>query len=438
MLKRWTALLLAFAAAFTLACPGTRAENEESRTADAAGLAEARHRDDDDDVDPPEEEEEQEEPEAPLDPTGTLTFENLRARMLRHYYPLRALQESIDDLENRDYDWRYEDLRDNINSLVSYQWMMTTMNPLITETASYQALDTQYRQMRKEFEDIDSGKTQQEDQDTLRQYRNAQEQAVVAGESLYVALLDMMAKDAALTRQIAQLDRTVQELELRYEFGQIPELTLAQARSGRTQAVSGQKTLQMNIEAYLLQLKSMVGADLGEPLSLGVLPTVTEEQLAAMDLEADLARAMEASYELFDAKKQLDDFKKDTYDKVHDSLGSNEKRFEVSQVNHALQALKYNYESTLLNYELNFRTLYAQVRDCAQVLEAKRDALSAQELSYGVSALKFEQGNISANALADAADELATARDAVSDAERELFSHFRSYQWAVEYGILNG
>ncbi|MBO4914260.1 MAG: TolC family protein [Oscillospiraceae bacterium] len=376
--------------------------------------------------------------EAQPDSEGTLSFGNLRTRMLDNYYPLLALQESIDDLENRDYEWRAEDLRDNLNMIASAQWAMISMSPLATELNSYDAMKTQYQSMREQFDDIRSGKTQKEDEDALRQYRNAQNQAVAAGESLYIAVCDMTARSVALDRQIAQLDRTVEELELRYQLGQVSELLVEQAKSGRAQAVSGRMTLNMNIDTCLLQLKSMVGAELGEPLELGPLPKVTDAQLAEMSLEEDLERAMAASYELFDAKKQLDDFQKNTYDKVIDSIGSNEKRFEVSQVKHGLQALKYNYENTLLTYELNFRTLYAQIKDCAQIVETKRVVLSAQEKVYASAALKYEQGEISANALADASDELESAKDAVSDAERELFSKYRSYFWAVEYGILNG
>ena len=167
-------------------------------------------------------------------------------------------------------------------------------------------------------------------------------------------------------------------------------------------------------------------------------PVVSPEQLAAMDLEADLVKAKEASYELFDAKKQIDDFFKGGYTDVMKAYGSSSKIFEVSQAKHYLQMLRYQYEDACVSFELNFRTLYAQVQDDAQVLSAKRAALAQQEKEYAASALKYEQGNISANALADAKDVLADAKDAVADAERELFSVYRSYTWAVDYGILNG
>ena len=371
---------------------------------------------------------------AASDPEGALAFSSLRTRMLENYYPLRALQESIDDIESHDYDWQYDKLRTSLNDLASMEWILMQMY----DHKSAAMLETQYEQMRKEFDAIKDGEKQKDDEEALRQYRNAQNQAIIAGESLYIMLKGLEAQDAALARTLAQLGRTEREMRLRHELGQISELAVDQVSMGRAQAESGRETLNMNRETALLQLKSWVGAELGEPLALGALPKVTARELAAMDLEADLEKAKAASYALFDAKKQLDDFRENTYDEVIDALGENEKRFEVSQVKHALKAQEYNYENTLLSFELNFRTLYAQVRDCAQVLDAKRAALASQEKSYAVSALKYGQGNISANALADAQDELSSAKDEVASAERELFSKYRSYTWAVDYGILNG
>ncbi len=468
MKKRMTALLLALVMTCALGAPHalaegdatektpapTRAENTRSAGAESEERLETPTTDGaatweapvqgaspedaakpDDGVQTPADGERPEEEAKPLDPEGTLTFGNLRARMLENYYPLRVLQESIDDIEGRDYDWRYEDLRDSMNELATTQWMLIS---LLRDGNAADMLGTQYEQMRKEYEAIEKGDKQKDDKEALWQKRSAQDQAVIVGETLYITLKNLEAQDASLARKIAQLGRTEQEMRLRCELGQVSQLAVDQVSAGRAQAVSGRETLKMNREAALLQLRSMVGAELSAPLALGALPKVTQQELAAMDLEADLEKAKAASYALFDAKKQLDDFRKDTYDKVIDLYGTNEKRFEVSEVTHALQAYQYNYENTLLTYELNFRTLYAQVKDCAQALSAKRVALESKEKSYAVSALKFEQGNISANALADAKDELAAAKDDVSAAERELFSKYRSYTWAVDYGILNG
>ena len=51
--------------------------------------------------------------------------------------------------------------------------------------------------------------------------------------------------------------------------------------------------------------------------------------------------------------------------------------------------------------------------------------------------LKYQQGNISHNALLDAADDLAEAKEAVATAQRNLFTAYRSYYWAVNYGVMN-
>ncbi len=455
MKKRLTALLLSFAMAFAIGAPSAMADGASEAAEPAAQMrraaavsevdtaaqtqsvttpAQSVTAADETEPETPEDVETQETAEPEPDEEGTLSFENLRPRMLAGSYRLRALQESIDDIESHDYDWRYKDLRLSMNELATAQWMLIA---LLHENGSAAAFNTQYDQMRKEFEDIEKGEKQKDDQTTLWQYRNAQNQAVIAGEALYLTLKDFEAQDAALGRTIAQLERTEREMQLRCELGQVSRLDVEKVSTGRMQAVSGRKTLEMGYDAALLQLKSLVGAELDAELSLGALPQVTAQERESMDLETDLAKAMAASYALFDAKKQLDDFRKDVYDKVIDNYGSNEKRFEVSEAKHALQAYQYNYENTLLTYELNFRTLYAQVKDAAQVLSAKRAALAEQEKSYAVSALKYEQGNISANAFADAKDELSSAKDDVAKAERELFSTYRTYTWAVDYGILN-
>ncbi|MBR3640487.1 MAG: TolC family protein, partial [Oscillibacter sp.] len=191
-------------------------------------------------------------------------------------------------------------------------------------------------------------------------------------------------------------------------------------------------------ETAEMQLKNMVGVDYDAPLTLGALPTVTAAQFEAMDLETDLAAAKGASYNLRAAEIKVEKFKKDTYDEVLKKLGQDERIFEVSQVKHALKSYEYERENTVRTFELNFRALYAKVRDSEQVLAAKRAALASEEKTYAAAAMRYRQGNLSANALADAKDALADAKDAVASAQRDLFTQYRSYGWAVKYGILNG
>jgi len=398
------------------------------------------------------------------DAAGALRFADLRGRMLERCYPLLALEENIRTLEEWDYDRTENELRDALNAIASQQFAAMsapTLDPaamaglppeqLIAAQAGVAGaaaasavvspivqaqLQSQYDACRKAFDDVRSGKLQADNEGVKHQLRSLQDQTVIVGESLYITLKGLDAQDAALTRAIAAAKRTEREMTLRQELGQLSALTLRQVRAGITQAESGQKTLRMNRDSILLQLKAMTGAELDGPLTLGALPAVTAEQLAAMDLERDLASAREASYELYDAKKTCDAAKKD-YDDARKEYGAYSTKNEWMQAKHSWQAAQYTYENAKQSYELKFRALSARVTDAAQVLDARREALALEEKSYAVSALKYEQGTISKNALADAADALAEARDAVASAQRDLFSQYRSYQWAVSYGILN-
>lgn len=448
MKKRWFAMVLALALVFAL---GVNAASADDDTAEPVAEANAVIAAADADVGT----EEAEETAAPVEPDaeGTLSFGNIASQMMENNFSMLALQESIDDIESHDYDWRENDLRDQLNGIADLQWQ-TMMAPsalsaipgatpasIASGTASAsvysQQLQTQYNSLRKQFDDLRDGETQKDDAASVRQYQQMQDLMIMGAETLYIAILSMEESDAALTRKVNALDRSLAALRVTESNGLVSALNVQQAENGLAQLQSGQQTLRMTEETTLLQLKAMVGAELGEPLELVALPKVTASQLNAMNVEEDLARAMEVSYDLYDAQKQVDDFKRDYYDEVMKHYSETSKAFEVSQVKHGLQALKYSNENAKQSFELKFRTLYAQVNDDAQKLDAAKSALALEEKNYAVSALKCQQGTISKNALADAADTLAEAKDTVSSAERDLFTAYRNYYWAVEHGILN-
>ena len=372
------------------------------------------------------------------DPAGTVTFENLERRMRENNLSLLALEENVQAIAVIDYDEMYEDIRQALNDIASAQWSMITSIPIPGMGSMLAAsLDAQYDALRDQFEDIKEGNLQKENADAIWQIQDLQNQMVVAGEALYIALAGMEINGQALDRSLAALDRGLQEVQLRYELGQVSSLTVKQTQSSRASLVSSQQTLQMNLENYKTQLKLMIGADLASDLTLAPLPQVTDQQLAEMDLEADLAAAKEASYSLYDAKLTLDDAKEAYNDAGGDSY-HNKDKYEYQIALHQWQGAQYTYNATVQNFETQFRTLYLQVKDCQQVLAAARTSLAVEEDNYAVAQLKHGQGAISANALLDAEDKLKTARETVDSAAIDLFSAYNTYRWAVEYGILNG
>lgn len=74
---------------------------------------------------------------------------------------------------------------------------------------------------------------QEDNTSSMRQLKNLQDQIIMAGETTYVALAAMELQEASLQRQLAAMNRTVEEMELRYQLGQISSLQLSQTRPAR-------------------------------------------------------------------------------------------------------------------------------------------------------------------------------------------------------------
>ena len=432
MKKRWTALLLALAMLSALAVGALADEQKKDET--AAETA-----------------------QTTPDAAGTLSFENLGARMKEKSYALLALEESIALVESTDYEKVEQELRDGLNEIADAQWKMTALGStgamahdatLATQAAigavgaavgslANQSLQTQYDALREQFDAVRDGELQKDNAGVVHQLKNMEDSTIQMAQSAYITLLGLEEQSAALARQDAALDRTLAELELRYQLGQISTMTLEQAKAGKIQLESGKATLDMNITALRRQLNAMVGEELTAPLTLGALPAVTAEQLSAMDVEKDLEKAKAASYDLYAAKKTLDDA-----DEEYDDSGAksyyNERDYKKVQARHKWQSAQYTYNATVQKYELTFRSLCDKVKDCAQILSAAKVSLECERSDLAAAQLKYEQGTISENALHTAEDELYTAQDTVSGAERDLFTAYNNYRWAVDYGLLAG
>ena len=443
MKKRWTALLLALAMLSALAV-GALADEQKKEESAAETV------------------------QTTPDAAGTLSFENLGARMKEKSYALLALEESIALVESTDYEKVEQELRDGLNEIADAQWKMTALGSAGTAALSRvpttagspdasdyalagavdavggavgrlasQSLQTQYDALRERFDDVRDGKLQRDNEGVVRQLKSMENNTVQMMQNVYITLLGLEEQSAALARQDAALDRTLAELELRYQLGQISTMTLEQAKAGKIQLESGKATLDMNITALRRQLNAMIGEELTAPLTLGALPAVTAEQLSAMDVEKDLEKAKAASYDLYAAKKTLDDA-----DEEYDDSGAksyyNERDYKKVQARHKWQSAQYTYNATVQKYELTFRSLCDKVKDCAQILSAAKVSLECERSDLAAAQLKYEQGTISENALHTAEDELYTAQDTVSGAERDLFTAYNNYRWAVDYGLLAG
>lgn len=366
------------------------------------------------------------------DAEGTVSFENLEQRVRENATTVKMLDETIASIDATDFDEMYDDLRDRLNDIAAIQQGLILAGQKSSYT--YDKLTDQYASMEQTFDDLKDGKLQKDAEAAKRQLEDAKNQTVLGAETLYIAILEMQNTRQGLQRQLDAMDRSVEEMELRYQLGQISALTLQQVKDGRTQLQSGLATLEMNLGNYTRQLEVMLGLPQTGTLALEEVPRVSPSQVERLSLEDGLAAAKEKSYTLYAAQRDLDDAK-EAYDDARDRYHAND--YEMKSAEHTYAAAQYTYQSSVESFELSFRTAYAAVADYQQVLEASESALSYQQASYAASELKYQQGTISKNTLLTAQDDLRAAEDAVTTARHNLFSAYNSYLWAVEYGILN-
>lgn len=368
------------------------------------------------------------------DAMGSVTFANVERRMREGNLNILALQESVDMLESIDYADLQEDLRKQLNEIAKGQWYMVLMGQSGTE--AYKQMDKAYAAVREQFDAIKDGEMQSDNADSIRQLHHLQDQIILSGEATYVAVAAMEIQAASLQRQLEAANRTVEEMSLRYQLGQISALQLSQAKAGQSSLASGLETLRMNLKTYKAQLQMLLGAEMNGQLQLGAIPAVTAQQLADMDVERDLETSKSRSYDLYTAGQTLED-ERETYQEAGDRYAYDEKEMSFRQAKHTWQAAQFNYNNTVQDYERRFRSLYDQVQDYHQVWQASQVSLESQKLSFAASELKYQQGTISHNALLTAQDDLSNAEEAVKQAANDLFSAYNTYCWAVQNGILN-
>lgn len=374
--------------------------------------------------------------EAEVDTTpeelGTLSFESLEQRVRENNLTVRMLQATIDSIDANDYEQMKDDLRDSLNQIAKGQQFLIAYGQ--GDSYSYAAMDQMYSSLRETFDDLKDGDIQQDSADAIRQLQDTQNQVIAGAESLYIALLEMQNNRNILERKLAATNRTVQEMQTRYNLGQISALQLHQVTAGLDALKSGIATLDMNLNNYTAQMELMVGAQQTGKLVLAEAPDVTAEQVSAMDYEKDLATAKEKSYELYDAKKTLDDARKDFNKEVVKYVPGFYKRVILER---QWEATQLTYENTVQNFELKFRTMFNSVADYQQIVAAKESALSLQQDTFQATELKYKQGKISKNDYLAAQDDLESAKTDVITAKHNLFTAYRTYHWAVDFGVLN-
>ena len=290
------------------------------------------------------------------------------------------------------------------------------------------SLETQLEDLKEQKEDYEKTVA-----DTKVQFASTINQIVAGTQSLYVSILSYEDQLTALKESQAAVQRMVDQMELRYQLGQISRLTLQQVRNSYDTLVVGLDSMENGITAMKASLQYQLGEDPTGQVTLAALPEVSAADISAASCYSDLDKAKAASYDLYAARRAVEDAKEDMDDARREN-GKNSYQYKMAE--HSHQAAQYQQQSAIQSFELSFLNLFNALAPAQNALKTAQTTLDYEEQMYKVAELKYQLGNLSAHALADAKDTYETAKRDYKAAEADLFTAWTSYRNAVDYGLV--
>ena len=411
---------------------------------------------------------------------GTLSFSQIGERVKANNLTLKAAQESLKQAKAMDWDDAIDEMEDaidnldiqisqllngsteqlkkaqadlttSLNEISVVDNKLTGLEELIKNTVALSTLSSfsQYSQMqaaslkasKESLEDqLDDLKEQKADYqktlaDTERQIDYAADQTISGAESLYLTILSTQLQlDGLKNNTLASTQRSLKEIELRYQLGQVSKLTLTQVQNGYESLASSITSLENTVSTLYSSLQSLMGDVPTGKLQLLDTPSVTANELSYLNYASDLSKAKENSYSLYTADRAVEDAEDAMNDARRDE-GKNSYQYKMAE--YAYQSSIYKKDAAVASFEASFLNLYKAIAPAQTALAAKQSALAYEQQMYAVAEKKYQLGNLSANALQDAKDTLDSAQRDVEAAQLDLFTAYHSYDQAVKLGLIS-
>ena len=411
---------------------------------------------------------------------GTLAFSQIGERVKANNLTLKAAEESLKQAKAMDWDDAIDEMEDaidnldiqisqllngssaqleqakkdldsSLSSVITSKDNLSGLGSVIQNTITVSTLTTlsQYGKMQAEslkstkesLEDqLDDLKEQKQDyqktlKDTERQIGYAADQTISGAESLYLTILSTQLQlDGLKNNTLASTQRSLKEIELRYQLGQVSKLTLTQVQNGYESLASSITILENTVSTLYSSLQSLMGDVPTGKLRLLDTPSVTANELSYLNYASDLSKAKENSYSLYTADRAVEDAEDAMNDARRDE-GKNSYQYKMAE--YAYQSSLYKKDAAVASFEASFLNLYKAIAPAQTALAAKQSALAYEQQMYAVAEKKYQLGNLSANALQDAKDTLDSAQRDVEAAQLDLFTAYHSYDQAVKLGLIS-
>lgn len=411
---------------------------------------------------------------------GTLAFSQIGERVKANNLTLKSAQESLKQAKAMDWNDAIDEMEDAIDNLdIQISQLLTgsssqlaeankalqaslasvsvskegfvDLGDVIKNTIAVSTLTTLSEYGKIQVESLKSTKESLEDQlddlkeqkedyqktlaDTERQIDYAADQTISGAESLYLTILSTQLQlDGLKNNTLASTQRSLKEIELRYQLGQVSKLTLTQVQNGYESLASSITSLENTVSTLYSSLQSLMGDVPTGKLRLLDTPSVTANELSYLNYASDLSKAKENSYTLYTADRAVEDAEDAMNDARRDE-GKNSYQYKMAE--YAYQSSIYKKDAAVANFEASFLNLYKAIAPAQTALAAKQSALAYEQQMYAVAEKKYQLGNLSANALQDAKDTLDSAQRDVEAAQLDLFTAYHSYDQAVKLGLIS-
>ncbi len=360
-----------------------------------------------------------------------------------------AIDENIKSIEAIDYNQvkndllkamrEIDDTRSSISAADTAMSQIATNEPgaqmAFSFTSSFisSSLDSSYDSLKEAYDDVKDGKTEQDNDDLIRQLENAKTQIVISGENLYIAIVSMEDSMNDGYRGLSQLDMHIQELRLRQKLGQVTEQDVMELENTRRETEEQLQILDITIRTYKSQLQALIGDEPTGEIKLGELPEITDADIAEINYEADLKNAKEASWTMREAKININNAG-DDWDDIQDDYEDYQYQYEAGE--HTWNAAHINYDATEQQFELSFKQLYDTVIQKQLAIKSKEKSLEYYEKQLEITELKLDRGMVDYMDYVDAMNDKTTAESALTSAKRDLLSAYNNYDNAATYGII--
>lgn len=369
-----------------------------------------------------------------------LTFDTLEKTVREGNVSIRSYQQTVESAEKTDVTDQYINQYFNLSQQIdAYDKQIkelrksrdgiTDENLLSSINAQIKVLQAQRDSLQQQYDDLDDDEDDAKDEQkntvnsTRRQMQNNADTICMSAENNYISLASMQYSLAQTERSLQQLDRNIAQTKKQVALGIATKNTLSGLQSQRELLAAQQKSAQTSADSLKNTLAIQCGYPTGTEITIEALPSVTDEQLAAIDYEKDLAAALENSYSIWSAN--------DSVRKASDDYENN-----VTNNLHAYEAAKIQRDATEESVKSSFRQLYKTMQEKITAMAAAQGDLTQAQKTFAVSELQYKRGMISRLKYEEAQDTYTTAQETAENARTDLLTAYNNYEWATR-GVMS-